>query len=287
MNQCYSSGGCNNNRNRNESFEHNYYQAFALKVEWSSKMNATYFNKSIEQLKTSIIEHLDHNTLFKYIEKPMLYDKQLFYLLLPLLNGEVWNDDLTTSAITVAMVHASLEEHEKIDEDFATSKEQQLTVLSGDFYSGRYYQMLAKAGNILLIREISQGIVKRSEQQIKIYEKNPLSIVEWIDYILTIETELIHKFYSFYEFGKYNSIMTKSLVLLRLKDELLNYRNGRITNFVKMVLSNLNSTESFEQVIGLEVDKLNKQLNEYLQSSSVLKDDIKLYIMNQLELVQK
>ncbi|CAM5181428.1 Heptaprenyl diphosphate synthase OS=Ureibacillus acetophenoni OX=614649 GN=SAMN05877842_103332 PE=4 SV=1 [Ureibacillus acetophenoni] len=250
-------------------------------------MNATYFNKSIDQLKTSIIEQLQHNTLFKYIDEPMLIDNQLFYLLLPLLNGENWNDDLTISAITVAMVHASLAEHEKIDEYLATSKEQQLTVLSGDFYSGRYYQMLAKAGNILLIREISKGIVNRCEQQIKIYEMNPLSLTQWIDYISTIETELIHKFYSFYEFGKYNRIMSKGLVLLRLKEELIHYKTGRITNFIKMVQSNLDSSESFEQVIGQEVDKLNDQVNEYLQSSSLLKDDLKLYIMNQLELVQK
>ncbi|HWL22771.1 MAG TPA: heptaprenyl diphosphate synthase component 1 [Ureibacillus sp.] len=250
-------------------------------------MDATYIKNRVEQLKITIADELHHSTLLKYIDDPILNDQHLFYLLLPYLNGENWDDDLYTSAITVAMVHASLSEHEKIDETHATSKEQQLTVLSGDYYSGRYYQLLAKTGNIFLIREISKSIVNRCENQIKVYEKNKLSVREWIDYILTIETELITKFYSFYEFEKYNTIMSKSLVLRRLLDELKNYRNNRMTTFIKMIHMSMDATDTFEKVIGQEVDKLSDQVNEYLQSSPLLQDDIKLYIKNQLAFVPK
>lgn len=250
-------------------------------------MDATYITERIEQLKTNIYNQLHHNTLLKYIEDAKLDEQQLFFLLLPYLNGENWDEDLNTSAVTIAIVHASLDEHDKIDEYEATNKEQQLTVLSGDFYSGRYYQLLAETGNILLIREISKGIAIRCEQQMRVYEKNKLTIREWIHYILTIETELIHKFYSFYEFEKYNNIMTNSLVLLRLQHELLNYQNGQVSTFIQMIQSSVNISESVEKVIAQEVDMLKDQLSEYLHSSNLLKDDIKLYIKNQLALVQK
>lgn len=250
-------------------------------------MDATYIKDQLEQLKTTIFNQVHHSTLFKYIEGPVLNEQQLFFLLLPFINGENWNDDLYLSAVTVAIVHASLEEHDKIDEDHATSKEQQLTVLSGDFYSGRYYQLLAKTGNILLIREISKGIALRCEQQMKVYENNKLTTREWIDYILIIETELIHKFYSFYEFDKYNYIMTQSLVLLRLQQELLNYRNGHQSTFIQMIQTTLDSPESVEKVIAREVNVLKNEMSEYLQSSILLKDELKNYIKNQLALVQK
>ncbi len=73
--------------------------------------------KAIEQLKTNIFKQLHHRTLLKYTDEPILNENQLFFLLLPFLNGENWDDDLYTSVITVAMVHASLNEHEKIDEN--------------------------------------------------------------------------------------------------------------------------------------------------------------------------
>lgn len=250
-------------------------------------MDAINIMNSIEQLKTNISNQLHHSTLSKYSDYPLLNENQLFFLLLPLLNGDNWDDDLHTSVTTVAIVHASLNEHEKIDEYNATSKEQQLTVLSGDYYSGRYYQLLAKTGNIFLIRKISRGISNRCEQQIKVYEKNKLTVRQWLDYIVTIETELISNFYSFYEFDKYDRVMTKSLVLHRLHNELMNYKNGHMTTFIKMINSSLESPLTFERVIGQEVNKLSEQLNEYLQSSSLLNDDLKLYIKNQLALVQK
>ncbi len=250
-------------------------------------MDAIFIQKSIEQLKTSTFNQLHHSTLLKYTDDPPLNDYQLFYLILPLLNNENWDDHINTSAITVAMVHASLSEHEKINETNATSKEQQLTVLSGDYYSGRYYQLLAKTGNISLIREISRSIVNRCEQQIKFYESNKLSVQQWLESILKIETVLISKFYTFYKFDKYTAIMTKCLLILKLYDELSNYENGHMTTFINKINTNLESSVTFDQVIGQEVDKLYTELTEYLQSSKLLKDEVKLYIMNQLALGRK
>lgn len=249
-------------------------------------MDATYIKKKIEQFKTTINNQLHHSTLLKYIDDPILNDEQLFYLLLPLFNGEQWDEDLNISAVTVAMVHASLNEHEKIDEYHATSKEQQLTVLSGDYYSGRYYQALANTGNVLLIREMSKGIATRCEQQIKVYEKNKLTVQDWFEYIVSIETELINKFYSVYGFDEYFKIMTNGLVLQRLQRELLNYQNGQTSTFIKMIESCLDSSDSFEKVIGQKVNKLKDQTNDFLQTST-LNDELKLYIKNQLALVQK
>ncbi|BDH61386.1 heptaprenyl diphosphate synthase subunit I [Lysinibacillus sp. PLM2] len=245
-------------------------------------MDATYIQNSIEQLKLNIYNQLHHSTLLKYTGEPVLNNHQLFYLLLPFLNGENWDENLNISAVTIGMVHASLSEHDKIHEQNATSKEQQLTVLSGDFYSGRYYQLLANTGNIFLIRKISEGIVNRCEQQMKVYEPNKLTINEWLNSLLTIETELIKKYYSFYHFEKYNTIMTKSLLLLRLNEELMNYQNGNVTAFIKNMMGSLNKFETIDSVINQEVETLIESLNEYLQTSSVLKDELKLYIKKQI-----
>ncbi|WP_404427868.1 heptaprenyl diphosphate synthase component 1 [Ureibacillus chungkukjangi] len=246
-------------------------------------MDATYIQQSIEQLKTNIFMHVRHRTLTQYTGSPVLDENQLFYLLLPFLNGEKWDEQNEVSAITVGIVHASLNEHDKISETNATSKEQQLTVLSGDFYSGRYYEILAHSGNISLIRQLSEGIVNRCEHQIKLYESSQYTIREWYQTISVIQTELIKRFYNVYQFEQYSSIMHTGLLLLQLQKELKKHASGNTSNiFVKMQESVSDQESSIELIIQGEIDSLKNLLNEYLQTSNILKDDLKLYIQQQV-----
>ncbi|QCR32162.1 heptaprenyl diphosphate synthase component 1 [Lysinibacillus sp. SGAir0095] len=246
-------------------------------------MVATYIQQSIEQLKTNIFMHVRHRTLIQYTGSPLLDENQLFYLLLPFLNGEKWDEQIQESAITVGIVHASLSEHDKISETNATSKEQQLTVLSGDYYSGRYYEILAHSGNITLIRQLSEGIVTRCEHQIKLYESTQYTINEWYQITSGIQTELIKRFYQVYQFEQYSSFMHTALLLLQLRKELRNHQNDNPSSlFLKMKESVSGQGNSIVSIIQSEIDSLNNLLNEYLQSSSYLKDDLKLYIKQQV-----
>ncbi|MDN4493871.1 heptaprenyl diphosphate synthase component 1 [Ureibacillus aquaedulcis] len=251
-------------------------------------MDATYIQQSIEQLKTNIFMHVRHRTLIQYTGSPMLDENQLFYLLLPFINGEKWDEQIQKSAITVGIVHASLSEHDKISESNATSKEQQLTVLSGDYYSGRYYEILAHSGNIPLIRQLSEGIVSRCEQQIKLYESSQYTVNEWYQVISVIQTELIKRFYQVYQFEQYSPFMHTGLLLLQLQKELHQHQCGTASNlFVKMQESVAGGEGSIESIIQKEIDSLKNLLNEYLETSEFLKDDLKLYIQHQVALNEK
>ncbi|MFC7685130.1 heptaprenyl diphosphate synthase component 1 [Ureibacillus sp. GCM10028918] len=246
-------------------------------------MDATYIQQSIEQLKTNIFMHVRHRTLIQYTGLPVLDENQLFYMLLPFLNGEKWDEQIQESAITVGIVHASLSEHDKISEKNATTKEQQLTVLSGDYYSGRYYEILAQSGNIALIRQLSEGIVSRCEHQIKLYETSHYTVNEWYQVISVIQTELIKRFYQVYQYEQYSSLMHTGLLLLHLQKELHQHQSGITSNlFAKMQESVIGEESSFELIIQKEIDDLKNLLNEYLQTSNILKDDLKLYIQQQV-----
>ncbi|RHW39320.1 heptaprenyl diphosphate synthase [Lysinibacillus yapensis] len=246
-------------------------------------MNATYIQQAIEEFKNNISLHVRHRTLARYTGLPVSDESQLFYLLLPFLNGEQWDGQLEESAITVGIVHASLNEHDKIDEKNATSKEQQLTVLAGDFYSGRYYEILARLGNIPLIRQLSEGIAIRCEHQIKIYESTHYTLEEWYQSISVKHTELIKRFYQVYQFEHYTTFMHTNLLLLQLQKELQQLQNGKPSNlFMKMGESVSNDEKLLELKVLEEINSLRRLLNEYLQSSTFLKDELKLYIQQQL-----
>lgn len=182
-------------------------------------MRATSITQSVQTLQSNILQHVHHRALLQNVGQPTLQEEQLFFIQLPFLDGASMTDDHKVSAITVGIVHASLLEHERVLEVNATSKEQQLIVLSGDYYSGRYYQLLAQSGNIRLIQKLSKGIVDRCEHQIRIYETETRSVEEWIRSLTVIESVLISQYYDVYGYNAYTELMETTLTFIRLKKE--------------------------------------------------------------------
>ena len=190
-------------------------------------MDATTIERAIQQLKQNILNSMHHETLFQHLGEPRLLDRQLFFLLLPKLNGEAWQANVETAALSVGIVHASLAEHAKINEQEIT-KDQQLTVLSGDYYSGRYYQLLAHKGDIRMIKALSQAIVKRSEQTVYVLEHQTTSVEEWTHAVVTIEIELLRAFYETYRFERYLPLMENALSAAKLRDKLTSVQMGQV-----------------------------------------------------------
>ncbi len=247
-------------------------------------MNATYIQNSIAQLKTEIFMDVRHRTLQKYTGLPVLDENQLFYLLVPFFNGEEWQQEEREAAITVGIVYAALAAHDHIKELNATSKEQQLTVLAGDFYSGRYYEILAMSGNVALIRSLSQGIVARCEHQIKVYEAEKRSIEQWFTSITNIESGLIAKFFELYSFGTYIPMVEKSLLILRLERELSTYQRGQVSLMSKVLEESARSAEAtYDNVIQHKIVQLKTELLQVIEAASFLQSDVKHALQARVE----
>ena len=230
-------------------------------------MDATTIGQAVGQFKTSILDSIRHNTLLKYTGTPLLNEQQLFFLLLPKLNGEAWNDDTTKSAITVGIVHSSLAEHDKIHATNAESKEQQLTVLSGDYYSGRYYQLLAQIENITLIRQLSRAIVARCESEIMVYEEQSRAFYEWIDSFMVIETALIERFYHVYQYDHYKELMQQTLIVTRLQRELANLLQGQPSIYIERMQNSLLG-QSVKEAPEDEINTRKQLLNASVTAST-------------------
>jgi len=246
-------------------------------------MDISYIEKHIEQLKNDIYRNVEHKTLVEYTGNPLVDENQLFYLLLPFFDGEAWDDDIYQGVITVGIVQASLAKHNLVDEYDATTKQQQLTVLSGDYYSGRYYEILAKSGNISLIRQLSESVIIRSEHEVRVYEPTNYAIDDWFDSLSVIESECINRFYQIYNFNQYSKIMQNNLLILRLQNELLNYRKGNSSRFLQKMKESVGPDDSlnFEKYLQHRIEVLVDQLRELLRTSS-MKAELKQYIAERL-----
>ncbi|MEK4079602.1 heptaprenyl diphosphate synthase component 1 [Solibacillus sp. FSL K6-1126] len=237
-------------------------------------MNATSITQSVQTLKSNILQHVHHRALLQNVGQPTLQEEQLFFIQLPFLNGALMNDEHQISAVTVGIVHASLTEHEKVKEVEATSKEQQLLVLSGDYYSGRYYQLLAQSGNIFLIQKLSEGIVNRCEHQIRLYEAQKRSFEQWIESLMVIESELIAQYYDVYGFASYAELMKRTLTYIRLKKELDLLKKGQPCFLYKAFAADSIMMDSIIEALQDHLYDMERQLREDLTNID-LKDELK------------
>lgn len=77
-------------------------------------------------------------------------------------------------ALTVALVQQGLDTHEMVDNEQGLIKTQemrsrQLRILAGDFFSSRFYQLLAQAGQIDMVKRISEAIVEVNRLKAELY----------------------------------------------------------------------------------------------------------------------
>lgn len=105
-------------------------------------------------------------------------------------------------SLVTALVQLGMDTHDLIDietEYLSESKmrSRQLKVLAGDYFSARFYHLLAKAGEIQLIGKLSHAVANVNRLKIALYEKAKSATVQADDYIkerIHINSELFKQF---------------------------------------------------------------------------------------------
>lgn len=251
-------------------------------------MSEKFIQQNIEQLKSKILMFVRHRTLRKHTGEPDLREDRLFFLLLPLLNGYQWNDEHEQSAISVAFIYSALTAHDQIKELNASSKSQQLTVLAGDYYSGLYYQILAKNSNIKLIRSLSNGIIDISEKKASVYDHVKLSFTEWMKTIQIIESLSIEQFYDHYGFSFYKPFVRRGLLIHRIEYELELVKQGKGSRFQESLTESERELGFPQTWLALLNQELTKQkfnmIQEISQSHHLLNHSVHQFLVDLYEL---
>lgn len=238
---------------------------------------------TILQLKTKILDQVRHRTLRKHAGDPDLREDRLYFLLLPLLNGNRWNDEHEKSAISVAVIYSALSAHDQIKELNASSKSQQLTVLAGDYYSGLYYQMLARLSNIELIRSLSNGIIDISEKKASVYDDVKQSFEKWMETIQTIESLSIEQFYDHFDFAMYKPFARRGLLIHRITHELELVKQGKTSRFQESLAQSeyeFGFSQAWLVLLNQELATQKNKMMEELLQSRLLSDSVQQFLVN-------
>lgn len=246
-------------------------------------MNEQYIQHTIEQFKSKILVYVRHRTLRRYTGEPELRDDRLFFLLLPFLNGNQWDDEHEQSAISVAVIYSALAAHDQIKELNASSKSQQLTVLAGDYYSGLYYQMLARLANVELIRSLSNGIIEISERKASFYADVKQSFEEWMISIQTIESLSIEQYYEHFEFDQYKPFVRRGMLIHRIAHELELIKQMKVTRFQEALAGSdqyLGFSENWLELLTQELEKQKVKMMDEISHSRLLDNSIQQFLVD-------
>ncbi|GEK35178.1 heptaprenyl diphosphate synthase component 1 [Kurthia sibirica] len=247
-------------------------------------MNAAKTELLVTELKDEIYSKLHHRTLQEYAGQPIIWEDQLFYLLLPNFNGGQWTAHHQVAASCVAMIQTALTTHDLVMEHNATTKAQQLTVLAGDYYSGMYYATLASLPNIQLVQALSTAVADISERKTALYEPNDKTFSKWLEQFEVIVSKAVEQFYHHFNFGSYTPLMKKGMLIGRLFDELKALENNSST----IRFDDITSDEplSNEQVIAKIHHVIQQEATCYttqIHASSLLSDELKIVMLSRVE----
>ncbi len=191
-------------------------------------------------------------------------------LLLPLLNGEQWTDEMQTAALAIGAIHTAFDVHDQIDISDASSKEQQLKVLAGDHFSGIHYKLLASIPNFHLIRSLSVAIGRVNECKTTLLLVPPTSVEERLQLIAEVESACIVEFFETFGFSRYIPIIETVFPFVWLLD-------STHQNLNQMKFPHLVPTASNTQ---LWIDTLQNQLDDTLANSLYLHTEVVAELKN-------
>lgn len=181
-------------------------------------------NQHIEKYKVEVERSIYEPIVNRDVGHMTVDAAKAFFLLLPMLNGERWTDHVNTAAIAVGAVHAAFDAHDMINVSNATSKQQQLTVLSGDHFSGIHYRLLASLPDLGFIRSLSGTIGKINEVKTTLHDQVLSKPDQLIETIRIIEAGCIVDFLHTFGFSRYAPLANAALPLIMLDEKVANDR---------------------------------------------------------------
>lgn len=120
------------------------------------------------------------------------------------------------------LIQIALDTHELITNESQSKdleKNRQLTVLAGDFYSGHYFQLLAEAEDIHMIKILAEAIKEINEQKIVLYQKAAANIEELVKSIVIVEHALVDKLIAAFQMEEWKNLSSFILLIKRLLKE--------------------------------------------------------------------
>jgi len=149
-------------------------------------------------------KYMNHEMISLHTELPEFPEGRisLLYTVLSYQPNVAANKDLLS--IVTSLVQMALDTHDRVENTSDTTKSgmlgmraQQLKVLAGDYFSSRFYHLLAQAGQIEMIKHLSEAVCRINQVKMNLYGKMKqlkLNAEEYLHYGAELKSGLFLSF---------------------------------------------------------------------------------------------
>lgn len=151
----------------------------------------------VQDIRSKIYAEMEHSYLSKILRSPELEQLQLVMAEAMVQTVGLAEREAETVVSTMMLIYHGLAVHDEIEQLALQEDERyrQLGVLAGDYYSSKYYRLLAQAGQIALIGHFARAIQTINEAKAEL-ERDPgdfaLSSERYLELQETIHGTLLH-----------------------------------------------------------------------------------------------
>lgn len=220
------------------------------------------------EIKTLIENEIEHSYLEKYIDKPLIDLDKIATLQFIFNDVKISEQNKHNFMMTVMLVQIALDTHEQVTDEivFDTAEtEKQLSVLAGDYYSGLYYYILAKTGEIPLIRTLASAIKRINEQKMSLYHGHIESWEELLQACKDIDSLLFTTVAQFYGLSpKKIALINKVLFAKWLEKEIERIQHEEFSHLQHNITRDIVSIggQSIFSVLEKEMAKNSTEINQ-------------------------
>lgn len=235
------------------------------------------FQGETEAIMELIAKNTANQFLYTYIENPPVSHLRIRLLQLMLHEGGAPKERVARYVATTALVQLGLDSHETVtlarQRTMSGIRNRQLTILAGDYFSSRYYDLLAQIDDVRTVAQLARSIQEINEWKIRLYGLKGGSAELYLDGKVKMESALI---LSFVETWSKQKETWKGLVnqLLRAEELLKEYRKQATDEEVGSYVARLNAEVGVHGAHQQLVAELHKALHQSRKFASQLSDDV-------------
>lgn len=233
----------------------------------------------VSDYKNTFYSMTHHVYLNKYICQPTV-DEQKLFIITAMLSEKLPKKEIKTYALSALLVDAALNTHDlvsqsKIHNDYI-KKNRQLTVLAGDYFSSLYYMLLAKSGNLPMIKIYSATIQKINEHKMNVYQNEVIPYSQVKKDVSSIESLLLQNIADYFQLEHWKSVIQEFFFLKRLIFERNEWEQGRKLPIIRSLIHENNAItgkvekEVITQICNEKIEESKKHLEYLLKNNSTI-----------------
>lgn len=221
----------------------------------------------INKYNQLIHNYIEQEYLNRYIPKPTMEEHRILALY-SLVRDKHLHEEYIVSAL---LVQLALNTHDTINKKTHSNsskiiKSQQLTVLAGDYYSGIYYHLLAKAKEISFIRQLASAIFEITEKKSTLYYSTYELFDDFLEAYVEVDTAIVNKVAEYFQIEKGLDYMNDWLLLHRLILEYKLLKEEKESFFQMLTRQNCTQVPTIvdlEQCLHNKIILLREKLHKY------------------------